>query len=88
MSRLQQIIEEIKELKNEANHRSSLRILKLIQNNKKLFLEELDEDVVEMTLRNFESLCNASTLDQADSAYVREFTKYYESLMFYLNRVI
>jgi hypothetical protein len=88
MARLEQLIDEIKGLRNEANHRASLRILSLIQNNKKLFLEEVDPDYLHMAIKNFEALCDMPSRDYGTEGYVRDYQKYYESLMFYLNKVI
>ena len=87
MARLEQMIDEIKGLKNEANHRSALRILNLIQNNKKLFLEGVDSDYLELAISNYESLCDTPSKEYHTPGYIRDYQKYYESLMFHLNRV-
>jgi len=87
MGRLEQLIDEIKGLKNEAHHRSSLRILNLMQNNKKLFLEGIDPDYLEMAIKNFEELCDTPSKDYNTPGYNRDYQKYYESLMFQLNKV-
>lgn len=87
MARLEQMIDEIKGLKNETNHRASLRILSLIQNNKKLFLEEVDPDYLEMAIGNFEGLCDSPSREYNSNSYIRDYEKYYESLMFHLNKV-
>jgi len=87
MARLEQMIDEIKGLRNETNHRSSLRILNLMQNNKKLFLEEVDPDYLEMAIKNFESICDTPSKDYNTPGYIRDYQKYYESLMFHLNKV-
>jgi hypothetical protein len=87
MARLEQMIDEIKGLKNETNHRSSLRILNLLQNNKKLFLEGVDSDYLEMALKNFESLCDTPSKEYNTPGYIRDYQKSYESLMFHLSKV-
>ena len=87
MARLEQLIDEIKGLRNETNHRSSLRILNLMQNNKKLFLEEVDPDYLEMAIKNFEALCDTPSKDYNTPGYIRDYEKYYESLMFHLNKI-
>lgn len=87
MARLEQMIDEIRGLRNETNHRSSLRILNLMQNNKKLFLEEVDPDYLEMAIKNFEDLCDTPSRDYNTPGYIRDYEKYYESLMFHLNKI-
>ncbi|PBQ30644.1 hypothetical protein CNR22_02265 [Sphingobacteriaceae bacterium] len=81
------MIDEIRGLRQETNHRSSLRILNLMQNNKKLFLEEVDPDYLEMAIKNFEDLCDTPSKDYNTPGYIRDYEKYYESLMFHLNKV-
>ncbi|WP_317898136.1 hypothetical protein [Aurantibacillus circumpalustris] len=88
MARLEQLIDEIKGLRNEANHRSSLRVLNLLQNNKKLFLEGMEEDYLDMATKNFQLLCDTPSREYNTPDYLRDYNKYYESLMFYLNRII
>lgn len=87
MARLEQIIDEISGLRNEKNHRAALRILNLMQNNKKLFLEEVDPDYLEMALKNFGDLCDTPSRDYGTPSYIRDYEKYYESLMFQLNKI-
>lgn len=88
MARLEQLIDEIKGLRNEPNHRSSLRILSLMENNKKLFLEEVDPEYLNMAIKNFGALCDTPSKDYNTAVYIRDYQKYYESLMFYLNKII
>lgn len=88
MSRIEQLIDEIGGLRNETTHRSALRILSLLENNKSLFLEKLDADVVNLAIRNFESLCDTPSRDYGTPGYLRDYTKFYESLMFQLSRVL
>ncbi len=58
-----------------------------MQNNKKLFLEEMDEDYLNMAIKNFEALCDTPSRDYNTPGYIRDYQKYYESLMFYLDRI-
>ncbi len=58
-----------------------------MQNNKKLFLEEMDEDYLNMAIKNFETLCDTPSRDYNTPGYIRDYQKYYESLMFYLDRI-
>jgi hypothetical protein len=88
MARLEQLIHEIQGLKQETNHRSSLRILSLLQNNKALFLQALDADYLNMAIKNFELICAMPSKDYGTPAYIRDYEKYYDSLLFYLNRIV
>ena len=88
MARLEQLIDEIKGLRNETNHRSALRIVNLLQNNKKLFLTGMEEDYLKMAIKNFERQCDSPSIHYNTPEYIRDYNKYYESLMFYLNRII
>lgn len=88
MQRISQIIEEIKDLKKEATHRSALRISGLLENNKKLFLEKIDADAFNHLLSGFEDIANTSPKEQNTEAYRENYQKNHDSLSFYLNRII
>lgn len=87
MARLEQLVEEIKELKREQNHKTALRIFSILTNNKKLFLEKMDSDVMELILKNYERMSYGSPSDHGTSAYKRDFENYYENLLFHLNKI-
>jgi hypothetical protein len=87
MAMLEQLIEEIKELKNEVNHRSALKIFSILDNNKKLFIEKMDPDYFAAILKNFEDISYSSPKEYGTENYKREYQKYFESLSFHLNRI-
>jgi hypothetical protein len=88
MARLDQIIKEIQELRQETSHRSALRIYNLLENNKKLFLEKIDPDYFNFITKNFENVSNVNPLEFTKEGFLREYQTYYESLMFHLNKII
>lgn len=88
MSRLDQLVSEIRELKQETNHRSCLRIFNLLENNRKLFLDKIDPDYFNLALRNFEALRDTPSRNYNTAGYIRDYQSAYESLMFHLNRII
>lgn len=88
MARIDQLINEIKELRKESNHRSVLRIYNLLENNKKLFLEKMDAGTFNLILGNFENLSQVASKEYNTTGYVRSYENYFESLLFYLNRII
>lgn len=47
----------------------------------------MDTDYLEMAIKNFDSLCETPSRDYNTPGYIREYQKYYESLMFHLSRI-
>lgn len=88
MARLEQIIQEISELRQDRSHRAALRIYNLLENNKKLFLEKIEADYFNYILKNFESVSQASPLEFKNDTFLREYQTYCDSLMFHLNRIV
>lgn len=88
MERIHQIIEEIRELEKEPTHRSTLRIFSLLENNRKLFLEKIEADNFQHLLSGFEAMTEKSPVEYATTSYKEEFQRNYQSLAFYLNRII
>ena len=88
MSRFKQLCNEILELRSERNHRSSLYIHNILENNRALFLKELDEDTYRFALKNFGALADASASNYFSSAYADEYARAFEALAFHLNRII
>jgi hypothetical protein len=88
MGRIQQLISEISELRNEINHRSALRIYSLLDNNKKLFLEKLEPDNFKYLVKGFEDLSKISTAEYNTPGFKRDYNRIFESLMFHLNRIV
>lgn len=88
MSRIQQLIEEIRELRGEQNHRTALHLYNLLENNRTLFLGKLDPNDFKIILKNFEALSEAHPRDYGSSSFKNDFQRAYELLAFHLNRVI
>ena len=85
---LPQVIDEIKELKDQPNHRSSYVIFQLLENNQKRFLEKMEADNFNSVHRSFERLSEASAKEYNSVAYRDEFSRAHSLLMFYLDRII
>lgn len=88
MIRINGIIDEIKELKKEPNHRSALKIVSLLESNHKLFLAKLDPQDYNFMLRNFEELAHTAPKDYNTAGFTREYEKHFESLLFHLNKIV
>jgi hypothetical protein len=87
MSRIAQVIEEIKELK-EANNRSTLQLYNLLENNRQLFLSRLDPVDFKVIHENFKQLSETHPREYGTPSYKSEFQRAYELLSFHLNRII
>ncbi len=88
MSRIQAIIEEIKELQKERNHRSCLHIARLLENNKKIFLDKMDASDYNYALRNFDELSQTHPKDYNSLSFLNDYEKSFESLLFHLNKIV
>ncbi len=88
MERIKQLIEEIRELGSDRTHRSALRIYNLLENNRKLFLEKLDQKDLDLVIATFNTIANKSPVEYNTTAYKDDFERSYQTLLFYLNRII
>jgi len=88
MRKIQQLIEEIKGLKMEANHKSALRVHTLLENNQKLFLEKMDPTDFNYLLRSFNDIVNSNARDYYTDRYKSAYTKQFELLLFHLDKII
>ncbi len=86
--RLNALIQEIRELKMETGHKAALDVYRLLNNNKALFGQKMDHDVLNRLLHDFEALSDASPAEAATAGYKREYEKAWELLVFYLGRII
>ncbi|HEY1039150.1 MAG TPA: hypothetical protein VGF30_07075 [Bacteroidia bacterium] len=82
------LADQLKELKSETNHRATLKVYNLLENNKKTFLQYLEEDSFIMLLKNFENLANENPREHSGENYKSEYKKNIELLMFYLDKII
>lgn len=86
--RLHEIILEIKELKQLPTHKSTMDIFRLLDNNRKLFLERMEAGNFDYALRAFEELSNKSPKEYNTPGYIRDYEQAHASLSFYLDRII
>ncbi len=88
MPKIDQLIEDIRELKAEVNRRSAHRIFSMLENHQREFAERIDPEYLAMALKNFGSLSESSPGQAATAEFKREFEKSYEGLLFQLNRIL
>jgi len=86
--RLLQIIDEIKTLKTQPTHKSTMDICRLLDNNKRLFIEKIDSDNFNHLYTNFEKLSQASAKDYNTPGYIRDYEQAHSILSFYVDRII
>lgn len=87
MIRIHGIIDEIKSLRKETNHRAALQIVRLLEGNQKQFLEKMDAADFNFLLRNFEELSQTHPKHYNTEGFIRDFDKNFESLLFHLNKI-
>ncbi|MBL7932873.1 MAG: hypothetical protein JNL60_13270 [Bacteroidia bacterium] len=88
MAKIDQLIEDIREMKNETTRRSAHRIFNMLEGHKREFSGKIDSDYLELALKTFEALSEASAGESQTEDYKREFKKSYEGLLFHLNRIL
>ena len=86
--RILQIIDEIKSMKHMPTHKSTMDICRLLENNKALFLDKIEEDNYNLSYSNFEKLSQLNSKEYNTTNYLREYTQAHNMLSFYLNRII
>lgn len=85
---IQELADQLRELKHEVNHRSTLKVYNLLENNKKVFLQKMEADSFGMLLKGFENLANENPKEHKSENYRREYEKNFELLLFYLDKII
>jgi hypothetical protein len=88
MSRLDQLITEIKEIGPEASYRNALQIFKILDANSSLFTAKIDPDYYGTVLKNFEALSASNAREYNSSAFKQDYHRGYELLLFHLNRIL
>ncbi|MCW3078353.1 MAG: hypothetical protein JWO32_2962 [Bacteroidetes bacterium] len=81
------IIEEIKDLKNDPTHRSALRIFNLLDNNKEKFLTRFEADFFKNVHSGFEGLAYASPANSGSSDFKNQYNKLFEMFLYRINRL-
>ncbi|HRD38314.1 MAG TPA: hypothetical protein PLC65_06755 [Bacteroidia bacterium] len=86
--RIHDLINEIHELKNTTPRKAAFDIYNILENNKTLFLGVLEHDVFNQILNDFEKIAYAAAAEFNSPHYKDDFSKAYNLLSFYLNKVI
>jgi hypothetical protein len=82
------IINEIRSFKDQATHRSTSEICRLLGNNKTLFTSRMDPDDFRMLLNDFSEIDARPAKEYGSAAFKRDYEKSYNLLMFYLDKFI
>ena len=85
---LNDVILEIKNLKNSSLHKSALDIFRLLETNRTLFVDKMDSDNFSHLLNGFEQLSYANPKEYATTSYQRDYQTYYDLLVFYLSKIV
>ncbi len=85
---IHELVDQLRNYKDQINHRSTLEIYNLLENNKNLFLKYIDQENFTPLLSHFETLSYSSPKDYTSDDYKREFQKLYDLLLFYVERII
>lgn len=83
-----QIIDEIKGLKNEPTHKSVMDICRMLENNKRQFLDKLDPENFKQVYTNFENLSQSQARDYDTPGYIREYETAHHLFSFYFDRIL
>jgi len=82
------VILEIKNLKNSSLHKSALDIFRLLETNKIVFVDKMDSDNFTHLLKVFEQLSYANPKEYATTSYQRDYQTHYDLLVFYLSKIV
>lgn len=85
---LPQIINEIKDLKDQPTHRSCMIIFQLLDNNKSRLLQKMDADDLNSIHKTFERLSEASAKEYNTAGYRSEYARAHNLLLFYFDRIL
>lgn len=88
MAKIDQLIEDIREMRHEMNRRSAHKIFNMLEGHKREFSEKIDPDYLNLAMKTFEALSEANAGHSTTDEYKREFAKGYEGLLFHLNRIL
>lgn len=85
---LNDVILEIKNLKNSSIHKSALDIFRLLETNRTLFVDKMDSGNFSHLLNGFEQLSYANPKEYATTSYQRDYQTHYDLLVFYLGKIV
>ena len=86
--RIHGLISEIKEMGTNTPRKAAFDIYTMLDNNKVLFQKHLDADVYRQILADFEKMAYANVAEFSSSSYKEDFTRAFNLLTFYLDRII
>lgn len=86
--RLPELIEEIKVLRQQPSHKSTMDICRMLENNRKKFLEKMDEYDFNMVFSNFEDLSNSHPTEYGSESYKRSYEQAHSIMSFYFDRIL
>ncbi len=81
------VLEEIKDLKNEPTHRSALRIFSLLDNNKEKLLKLFEADFFKALITGFENLAYESPANAKGADFKDQYNKLHEMFIYRANRL-
>ncbi|MBA3663617.1 MAG: hypothetical protein H0W61_05350 [Bacteroidetes bacterium] len=81
------ILEEIKDLKNDVTHRSALRIFNLLDNNRDKLLTRFEPDFFKNLHSGFESLAYGSPANSGSADFKNQYSKLIEMFLYRVNRM-
>ena len=88
LMRLHHLINEIQKVSGSTPRKAAFDIYNVLENNKKLFADSIDQDTFAQILKTFEKMAYSSAAEFNSSSYKDEFNKTYSLLDFYLSKVI
>lgn len=86
--RLNDLIGEIKSLKSLPSHKSTMDICRILENNRRLFIQKVEEENFNFVLSNFVNLSNTRPVEYNTSSYNRDYEQAHSLLSFYFDRII
>jgi hypothetical protein len=84
---LDQVINEIRQLRDAPNRRSAIEIHRLLDGNMNAFNNRMDADSFRILLNDFKKLADAQASEYMSEGYKRDYKKAYDLLMFYLEKI-
>jgi hypothetical protein len=87
MSRIAQLVSEIKDAGPQPTQTNALRIFRILDSNAALFKESMEAVNFIPILEMFSRLGDSNIRDFNNGYFKEDYTRAYELLVFYLNRI-
>ncbi|MBK9283965.1 MAG: hypothetical protein IPM51_06545 [Sphingobacteriaceae bacterium] len=84
---MNKLFEELKDLSDDASHRSALRIQSIINDNPDLFIKEFGIELYTDFLKGINAIAGTSKAHLNSNEFKVEYGKQLSLLKYYLNRV-